>query len=136
MVLVGVALVCVQVKRVAMLEELNYTCGVNESTLPGLEKLLSTDDDAYSACERAHAVAILTEWDAFKTLDWARIYGAMEKPAFVFDGRNILDHKALRAIGFEVYAIGKPVRGVDGPAVGPSVTAAAAVGGAGAASKP
>ena len=35
----------------------------------------------------------------------------LQKPAFVFDGRNILDHRRLREIGFEVYAIGKPIRG-------------------------
>ena len=49
--------------------------------------------------------------DMFKTLDWVRVFGLMQKPAFVFDGRNILDHRRLREIGFEVYAIGKPIRG-------------------------
>jgi len=33
----------------------------------------------------------------------------MQKPAFVFDGRNILNHAQLKAIGFEVFAIGKAV---------------------------
>ena len=47
--------------------------------------------------------------DAFKALDWRRIFDSMSKPAFVFDGRNILDAPALRAIGFSVYSIGKPV---------------------------
>jgi UDPglucose 6-dehydrogenase len=50
----------------------------------------------------------MTEWDEFKTLDFEAMYAAMRKPAFVFDGRNILNHDALRAIGFQVYAIGKP----------------------------
>ena len=63
--------------------------------------------DAYAAAEGAHAIAILTEWDEFKELDWKRIYSAMLKPACVFDGRNLLDHDALREIGFEVYATGK-----------------------------
>jgi len=63
----------------------------------------------YAACAGAHALAVLTEWDEFRTLDYARIYDGMTKPAFVFDGRNILDHDALRAIGFVVYAIGKPL---------------------------
>ena len=48
------------------------------------------------------------EWDEFKELDFERIYKSMAKPAFVFDGRNLLDHDALRKIGFEVHAIGKP----------------------------
>lgn len=65
--------------------------------------------DAYAACEGAHAVAILTEWDAFKDLDFQRIYDAMEKPACIFDGRNILDRAALEEIGFKTYGIGKPI---------------------------
>jgi UDPglucose 6-dehydrogenase len=47
---------------------------------------------------------VLTEWDEFKTLDYAKIYKSMAKPAFVFDGRNIIDSAALREIGFEVLA--------------------------------
>ncbi|MEZ6081938.1 MAG: UDP binding domain-containing protein [Pirellulaceae bacterium] len=50
---------------------------------------------------------LLTEWDEFKTLDFKRIYGTMPQPAFVFDGRNILDRQALGKLGFEVHAIGK-----------------------------
>ena len=65
--------------------------------------------DAYAACEGAHAVAILTEWDAFKDLDYQRIYDSMEKPACIFDGRNILDRAALEEIGFKTYGIGKPI---------------------------
>lgn len=62
---------------------------------------------AYEATEGAHAVLILTEWDAFKTLDFKKIYDNMQLPAFVFDGRNLLDLDALRAIGFEARGIGK-----------------------------
>jgi UDPglucose 6-dehydrogenase len=51
----------------------------------------------------------MTEWDEFASLDFKSIYDSMCKPAFVFDGRNVLPHAALRAIGFEVYAIGKPM---------------------------
>ena len=65
----------------------------------------------YAAAEGAHALAIATEWDEFKTLDYTRIYGAMAKPASVFDGRNILDLKKLEAIGFRVHGIGKPLQG-------------------------
>lgn len=61
----------------------------------------------YSACENAHAIAILTEWDEFRDYDWQRIYDNMLKPAFVFDGRNILDAGKLRKIGFIVKGIGK-----------------------------
>ena len=65
------------------------------------------DKDPYAAAAGAHALAILTEWDTYKSLDYQRIFNAMEKPAFLFDGRNMLDHTALHSIGFEVYSIGK-----------------------------
>ena len=64
-------------------------------------------DDPYAACKDAHAIAILTEWDEFKTYDWGKIYNGMQKPAFVFDGRNLLDKEMLTEIGFVYYAIGK-----------------------------
>jgi UDPglucose 6-dehydrogenase len=63
-------------------------------------------EDPYRACENAHAIAILTEWDEFKDYDWQRIYDNMLKPAKIFDGRNILDAEKLRAIGFKVKSIG------------------------------
>jgi UDPglucose 6-dehydrogenase len=69
--------------------------------------LLTIAADAYEAAKGAHALAIATEWDEFKTLDYARIYEAMSKPAFIFDGRNILDLEKLRAIGFRASGIGK-----------------------------
>ncbi len=64
---------------------------------------------ALEACDGAHAVAVLTEWDEFKDLDFQKIYGGMLKPAFLFDGRNILPHAKLKEIGYRVFAIGKPV---------------------------
>lgn len=71
------------------------------------QELVKVFDDPYRACENAHAIAILTEWDEFVTYDWQRIYDNMLKPAKIFDGRNILDVKKLEAIGFKVQAIGK-----------------------------
>jgi len=68
---------------------------------------LTMVNDPYEACKDAHAIAILTEWDEFKNLDWQRIYDYMKKPAFVFDGRLILNAFNLEEIGFEVYRIGK-----------------------------
>ena len=64
---------------------------------------------AEEACKGAHAVAVLTEWDEFKALDFKKIHDGMLKPAFLFDGRNILPHDKLREIGFRLFAIGKPV---------------------------
>ena len=66
------------------------------------------EPDPYVAVEGAHAVAVLTEWPQFAELDYEAIHESMVKPAFIFDGRNILDHKRLHAIGFNVYAVGKP----------------------------
>src|SRR5471032_2054288 len=68
---------------------------------------LTIADNAYEAADGAHALAVVTEWDEFKTLDYARIFAAMHKPAFVFDGRNILDLAKLTALGFRASGIGK-----------------------------
>ncbi|MEM8734607.1 MAG: UDP-glucose 6-dehydrogenase [Planctomycetota bacterium] len=62
---------------------------------------------AYEAAKDAHAIAIMTEWDEFKDLDYGLVYQNMPQPAFLFDGRNIVDRRALSEIGFEVHAIGK-----------------------------
>ena len=70
---------------------------------------LTVAKDAYEACAGAHAVAIVTEWDEFKNLDYVKIFAAMPKPAFLFDGRNIVDLAALRKIGFRASGIGKPL---------------------------
>ena len=66
-----------------------------------------THSSAEEACDKAHAVAVLTEWDEFTKLDYQAIFDKMLKPAFIFDGRNILDLEALRKIGFETHAVGK-----------------------------
>jgi len=66
------------------------------------------EPDPYVAARGAHAIAILTEWPHLAELDYAAILESMVKPAFIFDGRNILDHQKLYAMGFNVYAIGKP----------------------------
>jgi UDPglucose 6-dehydrogenase len=60
----------------------------------------------YEATKEAHAVALLTEWDEFKELDWKKVYEEMLKPAFLFDGRRLLDRATKEKIGFEFYAIG------------------------------
>lgn len=62
--------------------------------------------DPYQACKNAHAIVVLTEWEEFKHYDWERIYQNMQKPAFVFDGRNILTSKALQQYGFKYQTIG------------------------------
>jgi len=75
--------------------------------LQDVGQLLAFEEDPYKAAEGAHAIAIMTEWAEYRSLDFRRIYDAMEKPAFVFDGRNILNHRALFELGFNVFPIGK-----------------------------
>ena len=65
-------------------------------------------EDPYQAVEGAHGIALITEWSLYKDLDYQKIFDKMEKPAFIFDGRNHLDHQALYEIGFNVYPVGKP----------------------------
>jgi UDPglucose 6-dehydrogenase len=54
----------------------------------------------------AHAVAILTDWDEFKGYHWEKIYESMKKPAFIFDGRKILNKDEMKTIGFEIFSLG------------------------------
>jgi len=70
-------------------------------------KRIIIHNDPYLATNQAHAVLIITEWDEFKTLNWNSVYDNMLKPAFLFDGRNILDADLLKQTGFKVYQIGK-----------------------------
>ena len=93
-----------KVKPAQMWSDLNY---LNSRSEAENQKQLTAYQNPYDACNGAHAVAVLTEWDEFKSYDWQKIYEGMLKPAFVFDGRNILDQKALEQIGFVYRAIGK-----------------------------
>ena len=72
-----------------------------------IDENVSIVHDCYSAADQAHAIAVMTEWDEFRQLDVARIYESMHRPAFVFDGRNILDRKLYSDTGFEIHAIGR-----------------------------
>ncbi|MBU2951153.1 nucleotide sugar dehydrogenase [Tamlana agarivorans] len=84
--------------------DLNY---LNTRSPEENQQLLQSKNSPYEALDDAHAVAIMTEWDEFKTYDWEKIYKQMKKPAFIFDGRNILDKAEMNKIGFEYYSIGK-----------------------------
>lgn len=74
-----------------------------------IEENVTVASSATEAAENAHGVALLTEWDEFRELDFTEIYKSMLKPAFLFDGRNLLNHRNLKDIGFNVHAIGKVV---------------------------
>ena len=84
--------------------DLNY---INSRSDAENKDLLKVYRCPYEASENSHAVAILTEWDEFKEYDWKRIYDNMNKPAFIFDGRNILDKINIEKIGFVYKGIGK-----------------------------
>jgi len=90
------------------MKELLHLRGVNGKLDPNDNlKRLIIHSDPYQAMHEAHAILVITEWDEFKTYDWERIYKHMLKPAFLFDGRNILDSSSLVEKGFQVYQIGK-----------------------------
>jgi UDPglucose 6-dehydrogenase len=72
-----------------------------------LDEHVTVCASAHEAAEDAHGLAVLTEWDEFTRLDPEALFELVHKPAFLFDGRNVLDHDAFRRAGFEVYAIGK-----------------------------
>lgn len=74
-----------------------------------IESLVTVVTSAYEAMLDSHAIAVLTEWDEFKKYDFESVFKRMFKPAFIFDGRDILDHAHLKSIGFQVEAIGKKV---------------------------
>ena len=84
--------------------DLNY---LNTRTEEENMELVQSFNDPYEVTKDAHAVAIMTEWDEFKTYDWKKIYNQMKKPAFIFDGRNILNKEEMTKIGFEYSSIGQ-----------------------------
>jgi UDPglucose 6-dehydrogenase len=92
-----------KVTTTQMQSDLNY---LNSRSEKENANLLKTESDPYVAMEGVHAIAVLTEWDEFKSYDWKLIYKNMQKPAFVFDGRNVLDRDALQTIGFVYKGIG------------------------------
>jgi UDPglucose 6-dehydrogenase len=92
-----------KVSHKKVLNDLDY---LERRTAEKNANAISSFDSPYEACKSAHAIAVLTEWDEFVHYDWQKIYDGMLKPAFVFDGRNILNRTALEAIGFVYQGIG------------------------------
>ena len=68
---------------------------------------VTLEPDPYQAAVDADAILLMTEWSCYCDLDWARLYALMRKPALIFDTRNLLDHAALRGLGFNVLAVGR-----------------------------
>ena len=75
--------------------------------LKNLKGDLSFVEDVYEAADGAHALALVTQWDEYLDLDYYKIHQIMAEPAFIFDGRNHLDHDKLYKIGFNVFPLGK-----------------------------
>uniref|UniRef100_A0A3P9NNM6 UDP-glucose 6-dehydrogenase n=1 Tax=Poecilia reticulata TaxID=8081 RepID=A0A3P9NNM6_POERE len=84
---------------------------ISEDNPERVSELVTITSDPYEACQSAHALVICTEWDMFRELDYEKIYKKMLKPAFIFDGRRVLDHlhAELQNIGFQIETIGKKV---------------------------
>jgi UDPglucose 6-dehydrogenase len=93
-----------QVKEIQIVTDLDY---LQSRSSEDNRKGITVSEDVYETCKGAHAIAVLTEWDEFKNYDWQKIYDAMQKPAFVFDGRNLLNGAELQKIGFVFQAIGR-----------------------------
>lgn len=92
-----------KVSRKKVLTDLDY---LETRTSEENSNSVLTHENPYLSCEKAHAIAILTEWDEFAQYDWKRIFESMQKPAFIFDGRNILNKAELEKIGFVYQGIG------------------------------
>lgn len=99
-----------KVTKEQIVKDLTYMAEQNREFKP-IKGLIDTNikfhNDPYNAMQQSHAVAVLTEWDEFKSYDWTKVYNSMLKPAFVFDGRNILDRVKLTETGFILKSIGK-----------------------------
>src|SRR5262245_27253356 len=99
-----------------LLAEQAQVCITDPQALEGARQLFASEErvtfepDPYKAADGAHAIALLTDWADYRALDYRRIQAGMERPAFLFDGRNLLDPKELHQIGFNVYPIGRPDR--------------------------
>merc|ERR1712070_885693 len=96
-----------QVSAELIREDMTEVCS-NLAEHPDLDALLTTCTCPYEAAQDAHAILICTEWDQYKTLDYQRIFDNMKRPAYIFDGRRMINAEALQAIGFKTYVIGQP----------------------------
>ncbi len=67
---------------------------------------LTLCEDPYQALEGADALAVVTEWNVFRSPDFSKIKSLLKQPV-VFDGRNLYDPLRMRELGFDYYAIGR-----------------------------
>ncbi|XP_041055000.1 UDP-glucose 6-dehydrogenase isoform X2 [Carcharodon carcharias] len=99
-----------KVSKEQIIKDLSHP-NISQDTSDEVPCLVTICTDAYEACDGAHAIVICTEWDEFKMLNYEVIHKKMLKPAFIFDGRRVLDdlHSKLQKLGFQVETIGKKV---------------------------
>jgi UDPglucose 6-dehydrogenase len=76
---------------------------IHDLGITGVERV----QDAYEAADGASIIALLTEWDEFRWLDYARIYRSTRLPHALVDARNLLDPAAMRRRGFAYIGIGR-----------------------------
>ena len=81
--------------------------GLDTTTITGFLEYSKIFENPNDASEKASAICILTEWEEFTAIDWELIYSRMKRPAWIFDGRNILNREILKNMGFDIYQIGK-----------------------------
>jgi UDPglucose 6-dehydrogenase len=79
-----------------------------KADLRGIDGKVRFVQDPYRAAQGCQAIAVMTEWGLYRGLDYEKLYRRMVRPAFIFDGRNILDHRRCHEIGFNVYPLGRP----------------------------
>ena len=99
-----------KVKKKQIINDMKYLWDLNGYSKKIIKEKLNNivvHDSHMSSINKTHAIVILTEWDEFAAYDWKKIYKKVFKPAFIFDGRNILNHNKLTSIGFDVFSIGK-----------------------------
>lgn len=95
-----------RVEPQVIVEKISEALGAN---VDKIKKILTVASNPYEASVDAHALVITTEWDEYIHLDYAKVYRIMLKPAFVFDGRDVVSNDNLLSLGFKVYKVGKPV---------------------------
>ncbi|KAJ3716838.1 UDP-glucose dehydrogenase [Lentinula raphanica] len=89
-----------QVEEAQIWQDLAEACP--SPSLENIQKRVKICSSSLEACEGAEAIVIAAEWKEFKDIDWEKVYKSMNKPAFRFDGRLLVDKVKLTKIGFKV----------------------------------
>jgi UDPglucose 6-dehydrogenase len=96
-----------------LLAEGAHVVGYDPLAMDNMRLILPSLDYASSAMETlqdAEAAVLVTEWKELLALDWAKVKETMAQPVII-DGRNALDGRELRRLGFTYEGIGRPLSG-------------------------